>query len=1000
MHRLCFYVELRVECVGERCVECAFGEPEAARRLRSERRGQRHRLLLQLCKRHSVPDQAPRFRLCGRNLFGQKEHARGALHANQSGHKKRPARVGNEPKFREAFDKTRFVGGDRDVTGEREIGARTSGDPVHGADHWLFECADGANNRVVARLDEFADVGHGPIALRQRFCQVLARTKATSGTGEQDRSHGSVNRGVLQRRLYLKRHRACEAVEHIRSVERDGEDAILLDHGNEGVRHVAKYRIARVQAAGIALAFAPSRSHEAMPERSLDVVSLPFAGFVVHISATMPTKSSARSPRTATRAAASPLTPHSGFDWHRIVYTALVSRRMDDIEEATNRNRNAVPKDHVVLYQFSSRGHEVPQIILGSLITGRHDAAGAYYRSRPLMLSLGAPLADAFGSPLGRAGGWSDGRDIGVVYNLPTANGPVVLPVSGDVGSQYTPTAGWAQSIVYHRDTLVDASYAGSIAVVCGGDASVATNGFWSALTIATTLKLPMLFYIEDNDLGISVKGDLQTAGGNIAANLASFTSLRVTNGDGCNPHEASGLLFDAVAHVRANRGPALVRLTVPRLSSHSGPDNQKGYRSDAEIADDLTRDPLPKLREYLVPALMTDREWAAIEVDVDRDVNAALDAARARAMPDAAHVARFVYADANDDTPEAFGGLSRSERHALGGSHVASDDGDSLRFAEAVRRTLRHELTVNPKVLVFGEDVGRKGGVHLVTEGLQKQFGGDRVFDTSLSEEGIVGRAVGMAYAGLMPVAEIQFRKYADPAAEQLNNCGTVRWRTANRFAAPIVVRMPGGFGKDVGDPWHSLSDEVRFAHAYGWQVAMPSNASDAVGLLRSAMRGANPTIFFEHRSLLMTGDGSARYPGDEYMLPFGQLRRVSEGSDVTLVTWGAMVHRCAKAVAVFGGSVDLLDLRTIAPWDREGVLASVRKTGRCLVVHEDNMTAGFGAEVAAAVAQDAFWFLEAPVERLAPRDVPMPYHEVLLDAVLPGVEEIVARLEGIGGV
>ena len=309
----------------------------------------------------------------------------------------------------------------------------------------------------------------------------------------------------------------------------------------------------------------------------------------------------------------------------------------------------------------------------------------------------------------------------------------------------------------------------------------------------------------------------------------------------------------------------------------------------------------------------------------------------------------------------------------------------------------MRQELTVNPKVVVFGEDVGRKGGVHLVTEGLQKQFGAERVFDTSLSEEGIIGRAVAMAISGMVPVAEIQFRKYADPAAEQLNNCGTMRWRTANRFAAPIVVRMPGGFGKDVGDPWHSLSDEVRFAHAYGWQVAMPSNSADAVGLLRAAMRGANPTIFFEHRSLLMTGDGSARYPGDNYVLPFGRARIVRAGTDVTLVTWGAMVHRCASAAAGFDERVELIDLRTIAPWDRDAVLASVKKTGRCLIVHEDNITAGFGAEIASAVAQHAFWHLDAPVERLAPRDIPMPYHPDLLAAVLPDVQEIAATIERV---
>ena len=393
----------------------------------------------------------------------------------------------------------------------------------------------------------------------------------------------------------------------------------------------------------------------------------------------------------------------------------------------------------------------------------------------------------------------------------------------------------------------------------------------------------------------------------------------------------------------------------------------------------------------------MSSEQWSDVESEVARDIDIALNAARARSVGDATKIAQFVYADDSDGIPDAFGGLSRAERDALGGTDVIEDGGDLLRFPEAVRRTMRHELQINPKVVVFGEDVGRKGGVHLVTEGLQKQFGAERVFDTSLSEEAIVGRAVAFAISGLVPVAEIQFRKYADPATEQLNNCGTMRWRTANRFAAPIVVRMPGGFGKDVGDPWHSLSDEVRFAHAYGWQVAMPSNASDAVGLLRFAMRSPNPTIFFEHRSLLMTGDGMSRYPGDNYVLPFGRANVLQSGTDVTLVTWGAMMHRAKNAAKNFDERVELIDLRTIAPWDRACVLASVAKTGRCLIVHEDNLTAGFGAEIAAVVAQESFWHLDAPVQRLAPNDVPMPYHETLLAAVLPGVDEISSAIEGI---
>jgi 2-oxoisovalerate dehydrogenase E1 component len=677
-----------------------------------------------------------------------------------------------------------------------------------------------------------------------------------------------------------------------------------------------------------------------------------------------------------------------GTRWRRIAYQALVSRALDDVEETTNKNKSSVPREHLVLYQFSARGHEMSQVILGSLLDHPHDGAGAYYRSRPFLLSLGLSIEDALASPLGRVGGFSGGRDIGVVCNLPRREGPIVLPMSGDVGSQYTPTAGWAQAIRYHRDVLGNASYEGSIAVALGGEGSVATNGFWSSLTMATTLRLPMLFYIEDNGLGISVRGEMQTPGGNIADNLASFGNLFVRDGDGTDPLAAARLLNEVVRHVRAGHGPALIRLTVPRLSSHSGPDNQLGYRTEAEIAADWTRDPLPRLR-----ALFSPEEWSTLEREVEEAVDDALTRARERAAPDPKTVRRFVYAEP-DDT-ETIGGLTTEEITHLGGSAEKHEDGAPIRFAEAVRRTLSHELEVNPKVLVFGEDVGVKGGVHLVTEGLQKKFGPTRVFDTSLSEEGIVGRAVGMAISGLMPVAEIQFRKYADPATEQLNNTGTMRWRTNNQFAAPIVVRMPGGFGKDVGDPWHSLSSEVTWAHAIGWQVLVPSNAADAVGLLRSAMRSKNPSIFFEHRSLLMTSDGSARYPGDDYVIPLGQATRLREGTDLTVVTWGAMVHRCVPAAERFGGRVDLLDLRTIAPWDRDAVLASVQKTGRCLIVHEDTLTAGFGAEIAAVVAQEAFWWLDAPVERMAVEDIPMPYHENLLGAVLPDADRIAGAIE-----
>jgi 2-oxoisovalerate dehydrogenase E1 component len=318
------------------------------------------------------------------------------------------------------------------------------------------------------------------------------------------------------------------------------------------------------------------------------------------------------------------------------------------------------------------------------------------------------------------------------------------------------------------------------------------------------------------------------------------------------------------------------------------------------------------------------------------------------------------------------------------------------INMVTAIRRTLEHELAINPRVALFGEDIGPKGGVHAATLGLQEKFGEARVFDTSLSEEGIVGRAVGMALAGLVPVPEIQFRKYADPATEQINDCGTMRWRTNNRFAAPVVVRMPIGFFK-CGDPWHSQTNEVQYVHAPGWKVAVPSNAEDAVGLLRAALRGNDPVMFFEHRAMLDATSARRPYPGDDFVLPFGKVRVMRDGDDITIVTWGAMVERCEAAAE--NHSAEILDLRTLMPWDRDAVLASVKRTRRCLIVHEDLMTAGFGAEIAAVVAQECFFDLDAPVSRLAMPDIPSPHNPELMEWALPTAEKIAAKIAELIG-
>lgn len=678
------------------------------------------------------------------------------------------------------------------------------------------------------------------------------------------------------------------------------------------------------------------------------------------------------------------------YDWREVARLALISRLMDEMEE-----RELTPQGHVT-YQFSARGHELGQLLVAQTLTRSFDAASVYYRSRPFMLGSGLTTEEAFASDMARAGGVSEGRDVGVVFNMPRRDRALILPMAADVASQYTPAAGWAQAIRYRCEQLSEDEAAGSISVVFGGDGSVAGNGFWSALTMATTLRLPLLFVIEDNDYAISVKGGLQTPGGNIAANLASFNNLKLWDGDGCDPTEAAELVHSAVAYVRTWEGPALLRLTVPRLSGHSSVDNQ-AYKTEEERAAELARDPIPALRRFLVPSQMSDAEWVALEETAAAEVARARDAAMAQPQPDPRLVTDRVWAEGSP--VPLYGGLAAEDIDLPNGTDAPNPpDPRRLTMVEAIRRTLDVELSVNPRCLVFGEDVGLKGGVHAATLGLQAHHGEARVFDTSLSEEGIIGRAVGMALAGLMPVPEIQFRKYADPATEQLHNIGTLRWRTAGRFAAPLVVRMPGGFRR-IGDPWHSVTDEAAFVHSVGWRVAYPSNAEDAVGLLRAALRGDDPVMFFEHRAMLDAASARRPYPGDDYVLPFGRGRVVRSGESLTVVTWGAMVERCEAAAAELGASIEIIDLRTIVPWDVEMVLSSVRKTSRCLIVHEDFRLAGFGAEIAAVIVEEAFLDLDAPVQRLASPSVPVPFNTGLMDGMIPRVDQIRERMEWLLG-
>lgn len=686
--------------------------------------------------------------------------------------------------------------------------------------------------------------------------------------------------------------------------------------------------------------------------------------------------------------------PHFAWDWQKISYLLLLTRAMDTVEE-----RDLVPAK-LVFNQFSARGHDLAQILLGSLLTHPHDAATGYYRSRPFVLSLGLDVEEAIAAPMAKSGGYSDGRDIGVVCNYPNVDrkGAMLFPMCGGVGAQYSPIAGWAQSIVYHRDQLKNSSYIGAIGVSMGGDASMSTSGFWASLNISTTNNLPHLFYIEDNGYGISVPQTLQTPGGDQVTNLAAYKNLKIIDGDGTDPIKTPLLIKEAVDYVRSGVGPCLLRLKVPRLCGHTFQDTQT-YKDEAFIAHEQSRDPLPKLQSYLnEQGTFSAEAWLHLEEQAMSDVVAAVEQGKQRPEPDASKITRYVYEekDVNDEPQlQLRGGLAPDGINFPASSTKSKPEGTRINMLTAIRKTLDYELETNPKVVVFGQDVGPKGGVHGATLGLNEKFGGHRVFDTSLSEEGIIGRSVGMALSGLMPVPEIQFRKYAEPAAEQLSDTGIMRWRTNNQFAAPMVVRIPGGFAQR-GDPWHSMSDEVEWAHKVGWQVAMPSNAEDAVGLLRFALRDNNPTIFFEHRNLLDNRWARRPYPGDEFIVPFGRARTLLEGDKLTVVCWGAMVERCEGAAKKLS-DVEVIDLRTLQPWDSETVLYSVKKTGRCLIVHEDNQTAGFGAEIAAVLCDEVFFDLDAPIKRVTMPDIPSPHNIHLLDAVVPTQERIAQAMQDL---
>jgi 2-oxoisovalerate dehydrogenase E1 component len=537
---------------------------------------------------------------------------------------------------------------------------------------------------------------------------------------------------------------------------------------------------------------------------------------------------------------------------------------------------------------------------------------------------------------------------------------------------------------------------------VSSGDGTTSEGEFWESLNTACNLKLPVLYLIEDNGYAISVPVEVQTAGGSISKLVSGFPDLFIVEADGCDLLSAYPAIRSAVEHVRSRKGPALVHVHVIRPYSHSLSDSEDLYRTKEEREAEASRDPLRTLAEQLVSSgLLGEAELVTLKAEVDERVRAAADHALAAARPAPATVLQHIYSEEVDPTTEAF-------------STEPSFSGAEGTMVDLLNAALHSEMARDPRIVVFGEDVADvsreehlgqlkgKGGVFKVTHGLQSAFGSERVFNSPLAEANIIGRAIGMAARGLKPVVEIQFFDYIWPAYMQLRNeLANFRWRSNGTWKAPVVVRVPiGGYLKG-GAPYHSQSGEVLFTHVPGLRVVMPSTALDANGLLRTAMRSDDPVMFLEPKHLYRQTYNKSRDPGSDYMIPFGKAKVVRPGSDVTVITYGSLVQRTVKAAMDLahadGIETEVIDLRSLAPYDWEAIAASVKKTNKVIVAHEDHISFGYGAEIAARIADELFEYLDGPVKRVASMDTFVAYEPGLEDVILPQVEDLAAAIRDL---